>query len=535
MAILLANVPLGKNPKDEQRIVCKRLKIKADELLELTLVRKSLDARHGRQRWIGAYRVVLADEDSVLAREKGVRLWMEKDDIRYGLSDGAKPEPRQWAPGSRIIVVGAGPAGLFAALYLAEAGANVLLLDRGGAVKERVKEVNGFWRAKGDLDTENNLLFGEGGAGTFSDGKIYTRRRDGEVGYILRRFVDFGAKSDILKEGWAHLGTDKVRAILPVFRERLRELGVEVRYGARVDDLLVSGGEVIGVRLHDGTEEMASAVMVAAGHSARDTMRMMVSRGATATPRPIAVGARVEHPQSVIDAGRYAGKPRREGLPAASYRLAYHPEQGPKARTFCMCPGGMVVPAMSERGQVVVNGMSFAAQRSYWANSAIIVEVEPSQYGASDPTAGYRWQQEIEAKAFEAGGGTYAAPAQRVEDFLNGVASTALPKVSYPMGAAPGDLSKVLPGYILKGMANALKHFNRQLPGFISEDAVLIAPETRTTSPIRFLRTDGYQSVGLKNLYPVGEGAGYGGGIVSCALDGLRAAKALTESRALAS
>jgi uncharacterized FAD-dependent dehydrogenase len=432
------------------------------------------------------------------------------------------------------VVVGAGPAGLFAALLLAEAGAPVLLLERGAPVRERVESTNRFWRRLAPLDPDDNVVFGEGGAGTFSDGKIYTRRRDGDVGYVLRRFVDFGARADVLEEGWAHLGTDKVRAILPVFRERLAELGVEVRFHARVDDLLVADGRVVGVRLADGAEERASHVIVAPGHSARDTVRMLVRRGAAAVPRPIAVGARVEHPQALIDRARYGADERGE-LPAASYRLAWNPPRGAKARTFCMCPGGMVVPAMSDPGRVVVNGMSFAAQRSYWANSAVIVEVEPEAYvpfgvGEGDPLAGYAWQDAIEARAFELGGGDYTAPAQRVVDLLARQPSTTLPRASYPLGVRPVDLSGVLPGEILQGMAGALRAFDGKLHGFVSDDALLVAPETRTTSPVRLLRRDDGESTTVRGLFPVGEGAGYGGGIVSCALDGLRVARAILEA-----
>jgi uncharacterized FAD-dependent dehydrogenase len=523
--ILVSNVLLPEDRSGLSEVVAEHLGILPTSVHEAKVVRKSLDARHGKQTWRAAVRVDCEDE-ARLARMPGVRLWVPRDDIRYGLTDGARPMRRTWAD-APWFVVGAGPAGLFAALFLAEAGAPVVLLERGGPVEDRVPAVNGYWRRKLPLDADNNLVFGEGGAGTFSDGKIYTRRRDGEVGYILRRFVDFGARSDILEEGWAHLGTDKVRAILPVFRARLRELGVEVRYHSRVDDLVVRDGRAVGVRLADGSEHVGAGVMVAPGHSARDTVRMMVRHGAAAARRPIAIGARIEHPQSLIDASRYNGE--RGDLPAASYRLAYHPSQGPKARTFCMCPGGMVVPAADRPERVVVNGMSFAAQRSYWANSAVIVEVQPDAYGGEGPLAGYDWQDAIEARAFEAGGGEGKAPAQRVVDLIDDVVSSELPRTSFPLGIHAASLPDVLPGHVLKGMIAAIRHFDTKLPGFLSPDALLVAPETRTTSPVRLLRGDEYASPALPGLYPVGEGAGYGGGIVSCALDGLRAAAMIVE------
>jgi uncharacterized FAD-dependent dehydrogenase len=410
-------------------------------------------------------------------------------------------------------------------LFLAESGAKVLLLDRGGPVEDRVPAVNRFWQRKEALNPENNLIFGEGGAGTFSDGKIYTRRRDGDLGYIFRRLVDFGADTSILQESYAHLGTDVVRAILPVFRRRLAELGVEVRYHTRVSDVLVDGGRAVGVRLSDGRVEEGGPVLIAAGHSARDTAEMLVNVGAAAESRPIAIGARIEHPQVLIDQALY-GRERAE-LPAASYRLAYNPRQGRHAHTFCMCPGGMVVPAANQADRVVVNGMSFAARRAFWANSAVIVEVHPSDYGGEGPLAGYNWQDAIEKRAFALGGSDYRAPAQRVVDLAAGKASQDLPRTSFPMGITGVDLRELLPAYVLDGMLSAIRHFNKKLPGFYGEEALLIAPETRTTSPIRFLRDDNRQSISIQGLYPIGEGAGYGGGIVSCALDGYRAARAI--------
>ncbi len=524
MALLVPNVPMPASEDKVLEAVAAMLGVRVTAIHATHLIRKSLDARHGKQNWRAVYRVEVDNEAALVGVAPGVRLWTEKDEVRYGVSDGAAPAKVVWPEGARVIVIGAGPAGLFASLFLAEAGASVVLLERGGATAERVEAVNGFWRRMRELDPENNLVFGEGGAGTFSDAKIYTRRRDGEIGYVLRRFVDFGARSDILEEGWAHLGTDKVRGILPVFRARLMELGVDVRYNARVDDLIVEDGRVRGVVMADGSVERATHVLAAPGHSARDTLTMLVKRGADAVARPIAIGARIEHPQSVIDAARY-GAAKRGELPPASYRLAYNPPVGATARTFCMCPGGMVVPAINHPGHVVVNGMSFAAQRAYWANAAIIVEVQPEQYGGTGPLAGYAWQDEIERRAFDAGGGDYSAPAQRVVDLFAKRPSKDAPKTSYPLGVKATDLTSVLPGDILASMSGAIREFNRKLPGYICDDALLIAPETRTTSPIRFLRTEGGESTSIRGLYPAGEGCGFGGGIVSCAIDGIRIAQ----------
>ncbi len=528
MALHVSNVPLRGPDERPRRALARRLRVAPGRLRAVVLVKRSLDARRGRKRWIGVFRVEVDDEEQVLRRApRGVRPWTPRDDGRYGLVEQGPRRRETWPTAVRPIVVGAGPAGLFAALWMAEAGLPVRLLERGGPVEERVPAVNGFWRGRRPLDPENNLIFGEGGAGTFSDGKIYTRRRDGEIGYIFRRLVDFGADAEVLREAWAHLGTDRIRAILPVFRERLARLGVEIRFHTRVEGLQVREGRVLGVELADGTVLRGAPVLMATGHSARDSVAMMLRCGARAHARPIAVGARIEHPQAWVDRVRYRGE--RGELPPASYRLAHNPAEGRRAHTFCMCPGGMVVHASNHPDRVVVNGMSFAARRARWANSAVIVEVGVDDYGASDPMAGFRWQDAIERACFVHTGG-YRAPAQRVVDLLQGRASQSVPSTSYPLGVVPTDLRAVLPAEVVEGMVAAIRHFDTILPGFAGEEAVLIAPETRTTSPVRFERDERRCSTTVEGLYPIGEGAGYGGGIISSALDGLRAARAICEA-----
>jgi uncharacterized FAD-dependent dehydrogenase len=525
VAILIGNVP-WRERADELEILSNHLGIPREEIHSVRMLKKSLDARHKKQNWRAVYRLEVADEPAVLAKNPSARVWTLRDSGRYALDDGAPCRRSDWPKDIKPIVVGAGPAGLFAALYMAEAGLPVCLLERGQPVESRVSAVNGFWRGKNSLDTENNLLFGEGGAGTFSDGKIYTRRRDGELGFIFRRLVDFGADQAVLSEAFAHLGTDKVRALLPVFRARLLALGVDLRFGARVDDLIVQKGRCVGVRIQTGEELLGGPVLVAHGHSARDTTAMLVRKGVEASLRPIAIGARIEHPQGLIDVASYGGV-RGDRLPPATYRLSSPLGAGRSAHTFCMCPGGMVVPASNDPDRVVVNGMSFAARRAYWGNSAVIVAVQVEDYGASDPLAGYRWQDTIEREAYRLGGSNYRAPAQRVQDFLNDQASVDLPRTSFPMGVVPAELRALLPRVIVDGMKRAIRDFDSKLPGFAGPEGVLIAPETRTTSPIRFIRAPSGESVSLPGFYPVGEGAGYGGGIVSSALDGLRIARGI--------
>jgi uncharacterized protein len=528
MPLLVAEIVWPGPDIDPSEVIAERLGISMGEVSEWQMLRRSVDGRRRPPRWLANYRVVLKEDEAlVLARKiHGVRPFTDRDNSRFSLDDPPS-DPRPSWPGSvRPIVVGAGPAGMFAALRLAEAGAPALLLERGQGVEKRHYAVRDFWR-HGTLDENSNVVFGEGGAGAFSDGKIYTRRRDGDLGWIFRRLVAAGADRDILAEGYAHLGTDKIREILPRLRQRMMDLGVEIRFDARVDSLMVQDDVVTGVRLAGGTEIVGAPVIVATGHSARDSWNWMLDAGATAEPRPIHIGARVEHPQRLIDRARYGAE--RGEFPPASYRLRSNPSDGRSAHTFCMCPGGTVVPASNHSERVVVNGMSYSRRQAFHANSAIIVSVEVEDYDGTDPLAGVRFQDAIEARAYAAGGGSFAAPAQRVEDFLNDRPSTELPKNSYILGTKPADLRDVLPPFIVEGMKTAIRHFEGRVKGFAGPDGVIIAPETRTTAPLRFHRDEFMTSTTLPNLMPIGEGAGYAGGIISAALEGYRAAQVLVD------
>ena len=528
MSLLVAEVEWPGAEGDPAPAIAARLGVPPSQITGWQLIRRSVDGRRRPPRWLANYQVDLSHGESevISAKLHGVRPTTERDRQRFSVEDPPGPVRGQWPQSIRPIVVGAGPAGMFAALRLAEAGAPAVLLERGDGVKKRHYTVRDFWR-HGQLDADSNVVFGEGGAGAFSDGKIYTRRRDGDLGWIFRRLVTAGADPEILAEGYAHLGTDKIREILPRLRQRMLDLGVEVRFNTRVDDLIVEEGVAVGVVLADGSALRGGPVIVATGHSARDTWRWMLDAGAAAEARPVHIGARIEHPQRLIDQARY-GQARGE-FPPASYRLRSKPGAARSAHTFCMCPGGTVVPASNHPDRVVVNGMSYSKRQAPLANSAVIVGVEVEDYDGSDPMAGVRFQDEIEAKAFAVGGENFRAPAQRVEDFLADRPSVDLPKSSYILGTQPADLREVLPPFIIEGMKQAIRNFDRAIPGFAGSDGVIIAPETRTTAPLRFLRDETMISTTVRDLMPVGEGAGYAGGIISAALEGYRAAMVLVE------
>jgi len=498
-----------------------------DQLLGYRIRRRGYDARKGEDiRFVYTLDIEASGEDALLKRFRGSRHIGPAPDetYRYPL----------YAPegiAARPIVIGAGPCGLFAALSLARMGFRPLLLERGRPVRQRTADVWGFWRRR-VLQPESNVQFGEGGAGTFSDGKLYSgiKDRGHHMRRILQDLVDCGAPAEILYISKPHVGTLRLLKVVENLRERICELGGEVRFESHVIRLLGESGRVRGVRLQNGEEIRGDAVVLALGHSARDTFEMLHAYGVRIEPKPFSIGFRIEHPQAVIDAARLGRAAHHPLLGAADYKLVHHCRNGRSVYSFCMCPGGQVVAATSEAGRVVTNGMSHYSRADRNANAGIVVGVTPADFGSDHPLAGIALQQELEARAFQLGGGNYNAPAQRVEDFLGGRPSTGPGSVipSYTPGVTWTDLSGALPAYAIEAIREAIPAFERQLRGFAMSDAVLTGTETRTSSPIRIVRDEhSFESPTVRGLYPAGEGAGYAGGIMSAAVDGMKVAEAV--------
>jgi uncharacterized FAD-dependent dehydrogenase len=499
----------------------------------VSVFRRGYDARRrGAIHLVYTLDVEVADEASVLARLAGDPHVARAPELHHSL-----PAPAPDRLACRPVVVGAGPCGLFAALTLARLGLRPIILERGRLVRERTVDTFALWR-KSVLTAESNVQFGEGGAGTFSDGKLWSGVRDpAHLGRrVLEDFVQAGAPAEILVASKPHIGTFRLVTVVENLRRTIEALGGEYRFGTRVTDLRIGrapdgGRRIEGLVLANGAELEATRVLLAPGHSARDLFAMLAERGVHLQAKPFSVGVRIEHPQSLIDRarfGEFAGHPR---LGAADYKLVHHGADGRSTYSFCMCPGGTVVAATSEPGRVVTNGMSQYSRAERNANAGIVVGVTPADFGGApgDVLAGIAFQRRLEELAFEAGGGTYAAPAQRVGDFLAGRPSRALGEVipSYRPGVTPTDLAHCLPPYVVAAIRQALPVFGRRIAGFDMADAVMTGVETRTSSPVRITRGEDFQSLNLAGLYPAGEGAGYAGGILSAAIDGIRVAEAM--------
>lgn len=518
-------LPLDHPPEALRAAIVGRLGITAADLVDFTVFRRSYDARKvAAMTLIYTIDATVRDEAALLRKFAEDRHVAPSPDTNYRFVGRA---PQGFT--NRPVVVGFGPCGIFAALVLAQMGFRPIVLERGKAVRERTKDTWGLWR-KNVLNPESNVQFGEGGAGTFSDGKLYSQIKDPKHygRKVLTEFVKAGAPEEILYVAKPHIGTFRLVSMVETMRAEILALGGEIRFEQRVTDLLIEDGHVRGLVLASGAELRCDHVVLALGHSARDTFEMLHARGVFMEPKPFSIGFRIEHPQSLIDRARFGPNAGHPLLGAADYKIVHHAKNGRSVYSFCMCPGGTVVAATSEPNRVVTNGMSQYSRNERNANAGIVVGITPEDYPGG-PLAGIEFQRRWESRAFELGGGTYEAPGQLVGDFIAGRPSTALGSVepSYKPGVRLGDLSTSLPDYAIAAIREALPAFERQIKGFSMPDAVLTGVETRTSSPLRITRGEDLQSVNVKGLYPAGEGAGYAGGILSAGVDGVRVAEAV--------
>jgi uncharacterized FAD-dependent dehydrogenase len=523
-------LPLGHPPEALAPAICNRLGVPERDLLSHTIARRAHDARKKAAiLMVYTVDVALRDEAAVLARFERDSQVRSRPDTDYRLVAQA---PKDF---TRPVVVGAGPCGLFAGLILAQMGFKPIILDRGKVVRERTKDTWGLWR-RGELNPESNVQFGEGGAGTFSDGKLYSQIKDPRhLGRkVLEEFVKAGAPDEILTEAHPHIGTFRLVTMVESMRETIEALGGEYRWQHRVEDFDIETAadgsrRLKGLHLSTGDYLAADHVVLAVGHSARDTFQVLYDRGVHIEAKPFSIGVRIEHPQSWMDKARFGACAGHPDLGAADYNLVHHCANGRAVYSFCMCPGGTVVAATSEPERVVTNGMSQYSRNERNANSGFVVGIDPERDYPGHPLAGIEFQRKWESLAYVAGGSTYAAPAQKVGDFLAGKPSEDLGVVepSYRPGIKMTDLAQCLPAFVIEAMREALPVFGRQIAGYDHPDVLLTGVETRTSSPIRITRRKDFQSLNVAGLFPAGEGAGYAGGILSAAIDGIKVAEAV--------
>ena len=500
-------------------LLAARLSVPLTSIKNVVIIRKGIDARKKPQIKI-VYTLSFSADNLVQAR-------LATDPSLEWLDETVAQTRERLQSSQRIVIVGSGPAGLFAALRLAEYGVTATIVERGEPVEQRAITVQRFWK-DGTLDPESNVQFGEGGAGTFSDGKLTCRSKEAAVPWVLAKLANFGAQPEIRYLAKPHIGTDRLRTVISSIRRELQEKGFIFRFGCRMTDMNIKNGTLSAVILNDVEEVRCDHLILASGHSARDTFEMLERLNVPLERKPFAMGLRVEHPQELINTIQY-GKQKLSSLPAADYAVAWNcSTSGRSAYSFCMCPGGVVVGGASETGGVVTNGMSGQQRNSPYANSALVVNVREDDFEGSGPLAGVRLQRRWEQHAFELGGGGYRAPAQNLLGFL-GLPGKGAVRTSYRPGICETELDTVLPMFIIETLRKGITDFGRKLRGFVTAEATLIGIESRTSSPVRVLRDCNFESVGVKGLYPAGEGAGYAGGIMSAALDGIKVADSIAE------